>query len=282
VLLGTTNVRLDSEVSAGVGSSLNSGQVQNLWIEREKCGMWLNGPFSGLHISAVTIRNTFADGINFNIGVTNSMVEQTVVRNTGDDSLAMWANGGTYGNNVFRFNTLTLPILANTIAIYGGNDNSATDNMCSETLLEGAGLQVGTRFGSTALGGKTTFARNTLLRCGSGDMYNPVNVEGAIWLYADYGPINTPIVFEDIIIEDAYFQAIEFFKGDVSNVNFTNIQVNGAKYLFDTLVSVSIYTQNVVAKNITHTLNNCNKKPFEVSGGSGNTGWNLNDVACEP
>jgi len=280
-VLGSTNVRNDGESSSGVGSSLNNAQVQNLWIERDKCGMWLNGPYSGLHISGVTIRNTFADGINFNIGVTNSMVEQTIVRNTGDDSLAMWANGGNYGKNVFRFNTLSLPILANTIAIYGGTDNSASDNICSETLLEGAGLQVGTRFGSTQLGGNTVFQRNTLIRCGSADMYNPVNVEGAIWIYADSGPVNTPILFEDIDIQDSYFQAIEFFKGDVSNVNFTNININGAKYLFDTLVNVDVYAQGVVAKSVNVTLNNCDNKTVKITNGGGNSGWDLSQVKCE-
>jgi len=209
------------------------------------------------------------------------MIEQTIIRNAGDDNLAMWANGGNYGNNVFRFNTLTLPILANTIAIYGGATNSASDNYCADTLLEGAGLQVGTRFGSQQLSGQTTFQRNILVRTGSGDMYNPVNVEGAIWIYADNGPVDTPILFEDITITDSYFQAIEFFQGDVSNVNFTNIQVNGAKYLFDTLVSVSIITNNVVATNITgHTLDNCLNKPFKTTG-TGNKGWDLSDVGCE-
>jgi len=280
--LGQTNVRNDGESSSGVGMGMNNAQIQNVWIERDKCGMWLNGPFNALHISGVTIRNTFADGINFNIGAGNSMVEQTVVRNTGDDNLAMWANGGGENKNVFRFNTLSLPILANNIAIYGGSDNSATDNLCSETLLEGAGLQVGTRFGSSQLGGNTVFQRNTLVRTGSGDMYNPVNVEGAIWIYADSGPVNSPILFEDIIIQDSYFQAIEFFKGDVSNVNFTNIQVTGAKYVFDTLVSVDIYVQGMVATGITkHTLNNCQKLPFKVTQGSGNSGWDITDVGCE-
>jgi len=275
-------VRDDGVSSSGVGESFNDGQIQNVWVERDKCGMWLDGKYSGLHISGSTIRNVFADGINLNGGVSNTMVEQTVVRNTGDDNLAMWAYGAPYSNNVFRFNTVTLPILANNIAIYGGVGHSATDNLCSETLLEGAGLQVGTRFGSLALGGTTTFARNTLTRCGSSDMYNPVNVEGAIWLFADANPINTPIIFDDITIEDSYFQAVEFYKGAVTNVTFNNIQVNGAQYLWDTLVPVTAYATNVVAKNITkHTLNNCGKQPFTILGGTGNSGWDITDVGCE-
>ena len=43
-----------------------------------------------------TIRNsrildTTADGVNFHKGVTNSVVENTFLRNLGDDGLAMWA-----------------------------------------------------------------------------------------------------------------------------------------------------------------------------------------------
>jgi len=264
--------------------------VQNLWIEHNKCGMWVDGPFTGLHVSGVTIRNTFADGINYHVAVTNSIVEQTIIRNTGDDSLAMWASIGfdvdapnvPYGNNVFRFNTLSIPVLANTIAIYGGVNNSATDNYCADTITEGAGLQTGTRFGSAHLSGGTYFARNTLVRCGSTDMYNPVHVEGAIWLYSDQDAIDTPITFEDIIIEDAYFQAVEFYKGVVSNINFTNIQVNGAKYLWDTLVQASFYAQGVVAKNITASINNCNSKLLTITQGPGNSGWSATDVKCEP
>jgi len=280
-VFGNTQVRNDGESSSGVGSSINNGQIQNLWIEHNKVGMWLNGPFTGLHISGVTIRNTFADGINFNIGVTNSMVEQSVIRNVGDDCLAMWANGGNYGQNVFKFNTVSFPLLANTIAIYGGTGNSATDNYCSDTLLEGAGLQVGTRFGSTPLGGTTTFARNTLVRTGSSDMYNPVNVEGAIWIYSDSQPTNTPILFEDITVTDSYFQVVEFFQQDVSNVNFTNIVIDGAKYLWDTQVGVNIYAKGVVATNVNVTLNNCLNKPFKITDGGGNKGWDLKDTKCE-
>eukprot|EP00026_Physarum_polycephalum_P009660 Phypoly_transcript_09791.p1 GENE.Phypoly_transcript_09791~~Phypoly_transcript_09791.p1 ORF type:complete len:411 (+),score=66.79 Phypoly_transcript_09791:70-1302(+) len=280
-VFGTTNVRVDSEVSAGVGSALNNAVVQNLWIEQDKCGMWLDGPFTHLLVTGVTIRNTFADGINFHMGVTNSQVQQTVIRNAGDDCLAMWAQASdNYGSNVFSFNTVSIPVLANTIAIYGGSNNSATDNICLDTIIEGAGLQTGTRFGSVELG-TTYFARNSLIRCGSGDTYNPGNhVEGAIWLYADSGNIDAQITFEDITIVDAYFQAIEFFQGAVSNTNFTNIQVNGAKYLWDTLVPVSIYAQGVVA-NITTSVNNCNNQPFKITQGPGNSGWNIDDVKCE-
>jgi hypothetical protein len=238
--------------------------------------MWLDGPFDSLHITGVVIRNTFADGINFHQGVTNSWVEQSIIRNTGDDSLAMWPQTpNNYQNNVFQFNTLSLPVLANTIAIYGGSGNSATDNLCLDNIVEGAGLQTGSRFGSIPLSGTTTFARNTLTRCGSFDMYNPQSKgEGAIWLYSDSGPVTTGnILFEDNTIIDALYQAVMFFQGQVSNVNFTNLNINGAQFVWEERVSGSIYAQGVVAQNIAQGgVWNCGLQ-FTITQGPGNSGW---------
>lgn len=271
-IFGQTRTRIDDEISSGAGGSLTSSQIQNLWIEHNKCGMWLDGPFDSLLITAVTIRNTFADGINFHQGVTNSVVQQTIIRNVGDDGLAMWPQApNAYHSNTFKFNTIALPVLANSIAIYGGSDNSATDNICVDDIVEGAGLQVGTRFGSVNLGGTTTFQRNTLIRCGSFDMYDPNSKgEGAIWMYADGGSFNTPVLFEDIIIIDALYQAVMFYQGSVTNVNFTNVQINGADYVWEERVSGTIYAQGVVATNISVAgAWNCGI-PFTITQGPGN------------
>lgn len=41
------------------------------------------------------------DGINLHQGISNTLVEQSMIRNTGDDIMAMWAQSpGTYQNNV--------------------------------------------------------------------------------------------------------------------------------------------------------------------------------------
>jgi hypothetical protein len=276
-IFGQTITRVDSETSSGAGGSLSSSTIQNLWIEHNKCGLWLDGPFDSLHITALTIRNTFADGINFHQGVTNSMVEQTIIRNVGDDALAMWPQTpNSYSGNTFQFNTLALPILANNIAIYGGSDNSATDNLCLDTVVEGAGLQTGCRFGSVSLTGTTTFARNTLTRCGSFDMYDPSSRgEGAIWLYSDGGPITTgKVVFEDITITDALYQAVMFYQGDPTGTSFTNVNINGAQYVWEERVGGTIYAEGVVATNISQAgIWNCGV-PLTINQGPGNSGWN--------
>jgi len=273
-IFGNTRTRDDQEVSSGVGGALSSSTVQNLWIEHNKCGMWLDGPFDSLHITGVIIRNTFADGINFHFGVTNSWVEQSIIRNTGDDVLAMWPHySGTYEKNVFQFNTLSLPVLANAVAIYGGSDNSATDNVVYDTMVEGAGLQVGTRYASLSLAGTTTLARTTILRCGSYDLYSPASKgEGAIWLFAENGIItNGNVVFENITVTDSLYAAIQFYLGQVSNVSFSNIQINGAAYVWQEKVSGSISAQGVVAKNITVAgIWNCGQT-FVIQQGPGNS-----------
>jgi hypothetical protein len=276
-IFGQTITRVDSETSSAAGGALSSSTLQNLWIEHNKCGLWLDGPFDSLHITGLTIRNTFADGINFHQGVTNSMVEQSIIRNTGDDSLAMWPETpNAYSANVFQFNTLSLPVLANNIAIYGGNDNSATDNLCIDTIVEGAGLQTGSRFDSVALGGTTTFARNTLTRCGSFDMYDPSSRgEGAIWLYSDSGPITTGKVnFQDITITDALYQAVMFYQGNPTGTSFNNVNIDGAQYVWEERVGGTVYAAGVVATNIAQAgIWNCGVT-LTINQGAGNSGWN--------
>jgi len=252
-IVGRTNHRDDGEISSGAGGSYTSSTIQGVWIEHNKCGMWLDGPFDHLHITGVIIRNTFADGINFHKGITDSMVEQAIIRNVGDDALAMWAEQpNTYGRNTFQFNTLSLPILANLIGIYGGSDNSATDNLVYDNIVEGAGIQAGTRYNSVPLAGTTTFARNTLIRTGSFDIYNANSKgEGALWLFADNGPVTQgSILFQDITVTDSLYSAIMFYQGQNNNINFTNIQVDGAVYLFEERNPGGAYVQGVTAINL--------------------------------
>jgi len=252
-IFGQTKHRDDGEISSGAGGSLTSSTLQNLWIEHNKCGMWLDGPFDSLHVTGVIIRNTFADGINFHKGVTNSIVEQSIIRNVGDDALAMWAEQpSTYGGNTFQFNTLALPVLANLIGIYGGHDNSALDNFVYDNIVEGGGIQVGTRYNSVPLAGTTTLARNTLLRTGSFDIYNPNSKgEGALWLFSDNGPITQgTVVFEDITVTDSLYSAIMFYQGQNVGINFTNIKIDGAVYVFEERNPGGAYVQGVVADNI--------------------------------
>eukprot|EP00456_Euglypha_rotunda_P054821 TRINITY_DN44407_c0_g1_i2.p1 TRINITY_DN44407_c0_g1~~TRINITY_DN44407_c0_g1_i2.p1 ORF type:complete len:219 (+),score=12.10 TRINITY_DN44407_c0_g1_i2:96-659(+) len=158
-MLGDTVVRDDNVADQGLGGSYSSSIAQNLWIEHTKCGIWIDGQNDGFHATSLTIKNTWADGVNFHKGITNSIIEQTYLRNTGDDALAMWSDGIADSNNIFQFNTIQIPVLANGVGIYGGNSNSATDNYVADTICEGGGLQTDNRFGSVPLSGNTIFTR---------------------------------------------------------------------------------------------------------------------------
>jgi len=277
-IFGATTVRDDSEVSSGIGGTMLQSVIQNVWIEHNKCGVWVDGPFSDFLITGCTIRNTFADGVNFHKGVTNSVVEQTVVRNTGDDCLAMWPEQpNDYERNTFRFNTLQLPILANTLAIYGGKSNSVTDNICMDTVTSGGGVSIGNRFNSVPLAGQTVASRNTLIRTGSTSIGATVNY-GAVWFISDTTPITTPVLVSDSQISDSFYSAIQFYYPSFSNIVISNTVIDTASYAVEERTPGSATFNSVTASNLAKGGQwNC-AQPFQVIQGSGNSGWS--DVHC--
>ena len=89
------------------------------------------------------------------------------VRNTGDDGLAMWSEKTANANNTFDHNTVQTPTLANGIAIYGGTDNTVSNNLIADPIREGSGIQVGSRFGAEAFAGHLWITNNTTVRAGT-------------------------------------------------------------------------------------------------------------------
>ncbi len=282
---GETTQRIESAVDSGIGGALSGGSiVQNLWIEHIKAGMWFDGPFSGLTVVGDTIRDTYADGINLNAGVSNSTVKQTDIRNTGDDGIALWSSGNPDQNDAVEFNTVRLPMLANTIGVYGGSNNSVTDNMLADTVSTGAGVNVGNLFGAVPLGGTTTVARNTLLRTGSVDRNTQLGLkqDGAIWLFANDSSITGAISVTDNEIDDSTYAAIQFLGNNgnsINNATFSNdtIQTAGTYAIQEEAAGSATFT-NVTATNLgSGGQYNCGTN-FTITQGSGNTGWS--DVHC--
>jgi len=276
---GQTRTRNDSENSSGVGGALGGGSVvQNVWIEHNKCGMWLDGPFNSLLVSGCVIRNTFADGINLHKGISNAIVEQTNVRNTGDDCLAMWPQQpNAYGPNTFRSNTVQLPILANTIAVYGGNGNTVSNNLCLDTVNFGGGIQVGNRFGSVPLSGTTNVQDNTLIRTGSTGQGQDVNF-GALWFYTADGPMDGSVQVNGAQIEDSFYSGIQFFDKSITNVVITNVNITGAVYAIDERAPGSATFNYVRANSLSKGgQRNCGVS-FKAILGPGNSG--ISDVSC--
>jgi len=276
-IVGDTNVRVDEAVDSGVGGAFNGNSlVQNLWIEHTKCGMWLDGPFDGLHITGLVIRDTYADGINFHLGITNSMVEQTALRNLGDDGLAMWAEKTADSNNVFQFNTIQVPVLANGIAIYGGTNNTATDSYVSDSICDGGGLQLGNRYNAVPLNG-AVLARHTVVRCGAPSRFGPQDC-GSVWLWQEQGAFNGQVVLQNIDSIDSSFSAVTFWSGNYAGqTTISYLNVIGGPYVMEVnSAGGTIPCDHVVATGLTEPyggIHSCAGLVFVDKGG--NTGWNM-------
>jgi len=274
-ITGLTNVRIDENLDSGVGAALSKSIMQNLWIEHTKCGMWLDGPFDGFHATGITYRNLYADGLNFHLGVTNSVVEQSNLRNTGDDGLAMWSDKLPDKNNVFKFNTIQIPILANGVAIYGGESNSATDNYIADTICEGGAAQVSNRFQAVPLSGQTTIARSTFVRCGAPDRSNTQH-NGALYIWPQESPFNGGITFEDLEIYNSSWAGITFTDGHSQKILLKNIKIVESPWAMELhSIAGSADLQNVVATEIAVVgVASCVGNAYVLNDLGGNSGWN--------
>lgn len=274
-VMGDTRIRDDSAQDAGVFGALSDSVLTDLSISHTKCGMWLSGPFDSLLISGVRIHDTTADGINFCSGVTHSRVEHCIVRNTGDDGLAMWsANGRADTNNTFEANTVQVPVLANAIAIYGGSDNSAIGNAVADVLTQGGGLHVGNRFSAVPLGGKTLLQGNSLLRCGCLDQNWQFGV-GAVWFYALDEALTGEVTCTGNTLVDSPYEAYHFIgKGGVSGVSLVNESVvNVGTFVLQLQAPGGAFVQGLVATGTQKAgVYNCSSG-FALVDGGGNAGF---------
>jgi len=304
---GDTTIRNDSVSDSGLGGSLGGGStVDNLWIEHTKVGMWFDGPMSNLRITGDLITDQIADGLNFHTGVTNSLVQNNFVRNTGDDGLAMWSEKTADANDTFDHNTVQTPVLANGIAIYGGTDNTVSGNLVADPIREGSGIQAGSRFGAEAFTGQLQITDNTTVRAGTYELNWNIGL-GAIWIYALEKNINADIeVAGDNFLGNTYnaimlvsdFPVKDLYS--ITNVHFKDIKVDGTgTSVVSARTAGSASFQNVQARNVGAVgVNNCGSFHFTAAGSEfsltdlgGNTGggtagpwlapWELpNTITC--
>ena len=182
------------------------------------------------------IRNTTADGVNFMGGVKNSLVVNSHVRNTGDDGLAMYSrNTGLNQSNIFASNTVELPILANGIALYGGQDTALHSNRVIDAgLSQGGGIHIGNRNfppdTTKPLAGTTSLFNNTIIRSGNVDP-NWHHGIGAIWFDARDSAMNSVINVSNLQIVGSLTSAIMFISGNglrhpITNVSFDDVSVH--------------------------------------------------------
>lgn len=224
-IIGEVTERVDAAPLNGVGGAMGGGStVERLFIQHTKVGMWFDGPFDGLTVRDCRIVDQTADGINLHRGISHALIENNIIRNTGDDGLALWSDQDPDHDNVLRHNTVQLPMLANGIGVYGGQDNLVEGNVIADTLTEGAGIQVANRFsGTVALSGTTTLRTNTVLRGGS--HFPGVGEIGAIFLYGKDSPITGVVELDSDELIDSSFSGLHLFAARIADVRIKGLLV---------------------------------------------------------
>ena len=281
-IVGNVQDRNDGAQVNGIGGAMSNSTVSSIWIDHTKVGAWMDGPMDSLTFSGMRIRDTTADGVNFHNGVTHSSVTNSEIRNTGDDGLATWADTNADANDTFSFNTVSLTILANGIAIYGGHDNTVSDDRIVDSgLTQGGGIHVAQRFNSTPLG-PTSVLRNTIIRSGDLDPNWQFGV-GALWFDARDAAINTPITVDNIVIQQSPYEAIQFVSGsNIAHANISNASiVSVGTFVVQEQVGGAATFTNVVASQVLGPagIYNCGVS-FTITDGGGNSGWNT--TYCGP
>ena len=208
-IVGEISERVDTDEVNGIGGALSDSVVEGLYIQHTKVGIWLDGPGRDLLVRDNVIVDQMADGINIRKGWRNVRATNNFFRNTGDDAMAMWSNIEHDAGNVYDHNTIQTPVLANGIAIYGGEDNTVSDNLVADPVREGSALHAGFRHASTDFRGHLTFARNTTVRAGTRELNWDIGL-GAIWFYALEGHMNADFRVLDSDFLDVSYNAIQF------------------------------------------------------------------------
>jgi hypothetical protein len=304
---GDVRERIDTDQVNGIGGAMSDSTIDGLYIRHTKVGLWFDGPMTNVRVTNNVIVDQIADALNFHTGVTNSVVRNNFVRNTGDDGLAMWSETTANANNTFDHNTVQTPTLANGIAIYGGTDNTVSNNLVADPLREGSGLHAGSRFGAEPFAGHLWFTNNTTVRAGTYELNWNIGL-GAIWLYALDRSIDADIQVVGNHFLDNTYNAIMLVSDwpvkdlySITNVHFADIRVDGTgTSVVSARVAGSATFRNVDARNVGAVgVNNCGTFHFTPAGsefsltdlggndGGGTTGpwlapWELpNTITCD-
>ncbi len=271
---GDVRERIDDDQVNGIGGALSDSTIEGLHIRHTKVGMWFDGPMTNLRIRNNIVVDQIADAVTFHTGVTHSVVSNNFVRNTGDDGLAMWSESAQNAHNTFDHNTVQTPVLANGIALYGGTDNTISNNLVADPIREGSGLQLGSRFGAEPFTGHVWVTDNTTVRAGTYELNWNIGL-GAIWIYALDRSIDADVQVVGNHFLDNTYNAImlvsEWAVKDlysITGVQFRNTKVDGTgTSVVSARTAGSASFGNVDARNVGAVgVNNCGSFHFTPAG----------------
>ncbi|MFI7024067.1 glycosyl hydrolase family 28-related protein [Micromonospora sp. NPDC049900] len=273
-VLGDVRERIDTDQVNAIGGAFSDSTFHGLHIRHTKVGIWLDGPMRNVRITGNIIVDQIADAVNFHTGVTDSLIAENFVRNTGDDGLALWSESTANARNVIDRNTVQSPVLANGIAIYGGTDNTVSRNLIADPVREGSALHVGARFGAEPFDGYLRISDNTTARAGTYELNWNIGL-GAIWLYALDRSIDARIeVTGDAYLDNTYNAIMLVSEWGVKDlyaidgVHFRDVRVDGTgTSVVSARTAGSASFANVDARHVGAVgVNNCGTFRFTPAG----------------
>ncbi|GAA1258088.1 discoidin domain-containing protein [Kitasatospora nipponensis] len=215
--------------------------IDNLWIEHQVCAIW-GTHVSGLTVTNLRIRDTFADGVNLTNGSQSNLVSNDEARTTGDDSFALFAatdhNSADLKNNTFQNLTALTPWRAAGIAVYGGYANTFQNLYVADTLtyagITVSSLNFGYPFEGFGASPQTVIRNASLVRDG-GHFWNG-QVFPALWLFSATQPFQG-IRISGVDISDPTYAGIMFqtdYSGGtaldpITDTVLTDISITGAQ-----------------------------------------------------
>ncbi|VVJ16137.1 mycodextranase [Amycolatopsis camponoti] len=271
---GDVRERVDTDQVNAIGGALSDSTVDSLYLHHTKVGLWFDGPMRGTKITDNVIADQVADGLNFHTGVTDSVVANNFVRNTGDDGLALWSEKTQDARNTFDHNTVQTPVLANGIALYGGVDNTVSGNLIADPIREGSAIQVGSRFGAEPFAGTLRIKDNTTVRAGTFELNWKIGL-GAIWFYALEKDIAADVSVTGDHFLDTTYNAIMLVsdfpvkdKYSITGLKFADLRVDGTgTSVLSARSAGSASFRNVEARNVgAVAVNNCGSFTFPPTG----------------
>ncbi len=239
---GTTQRDDQSDVgNAFTGRPGDGSTLQRIWVEHMKCAFWVarggeeRGP-ARLRITECRFRDLMADAVNFCNGTTDSMVDNSQVRGSGDDSLAAWSpehGGPAGGHNTFAHNFIQSPWVASGIALYGGGPFRVIGNTVQDTVTTGSGIYVSANFGAHPFGGVVEVTDNVLTRCGAHES-DPGGPTGAIRLLAADQDMDAEFSFRHNTLREPLESAVSL-QGPhrMTGVRFEDSTIVAAPWLVD-------------------------------------------------
>ncbi|MEU2658633.1 glycosyl hydrolase family 28-related protein [Streptomyces sp. NPDC007325] len=271
---GDVRERIDTDQVNAIGGAMSDSTIDGLHLHHTKVGLWFDGPLRNVKVTNNIITDQIADALNFHTGVTDSLVRNNFIRNTGDDGIALWSEKTADARNTVTRNTVQSPTLANGIAIYGGEDNTVSGNLVADPVREGSALHAGSRFGAQPFTGTLRFTDNTAVRAGTLDLNWKIGL-GALWLYALDGSIDADVRVTGDHYLDSTHNAImlvsEYGVKDrhgIPDVHFKDIRVDGTgNSVLSARTKGSATFENVDARNVGAVgVNNCGSFNFPATG----------------